>query len=171
VLELIRPSPSFELVVSHATKNRQSGTPFHCTIIPLSVSRTPTPPRPPISSHPPENPSTSIRIQMHTSNTPPHLPHSTSSSSSSPQVSPSSSYSHISPHPHPLQPIHSPILRRIPRLNKRLLRLIRIRLRTDFPDADFRPVLGKHDVFLLELARAALGELVRVDVDLCVLLV
>lgn len=58
------------------------------------------------------------------------------------------------------------LLRSIPRLDKRSLSLIRVLLCTDFFDADLRAILGEHDILLFHLADAALGELVRVEVDL-----
>lgn len=57
-------------------------------------------------------------------------------------------------------------MRRIPRLDKRLLRLIRILLGADFLDTHARPVLGENDILLLHLLDAALGQLVGVEKDL-----
>jgi hypothetical protein len=61
---------------------------------------------------------------------------------------------------------HLPILRRIPRLDKCLLRAIGVVLRTDFLHPNFGPILGKHHVLLLQLVYAALGEGRGVEEDL-----
>jgi hypothetical protein len=57
-------------------------------------------------------------------------------------------------------------VRGIPRLDKRTLRPVRSLLGADLADAHLGTVLCKDDVLLLHLAHAALGELVRVHVDL-----
>ncbi|KAJ6275948.1 hypothetical protein PSV08DRAFT_2891 [Bipolaris maydis] len=62
---------------------------------------------------------------------------------------------------------HSPLLRRrIPRLHKRLLRPIRILLRTHLPDANLGPIFGKDDVFLLHMLCTALSQFFRVEENL-----
>ena len=58
------------------------------------------------------------------------------------------------------------VLRGIPRLNKRSLCPVGIILSLHLLDTDFSPVLGKHNVLLLQLVDAAFGELVGVKVDL-----
>jgi len=57
-------------------------------------------------------------------------------------------------------------MRSIPRVDERFLRLIRILLGADFLDTHFGAILGEDDVLLLHVTDAALGELVRVEVDL-----
>lgn len=59
-----------------------------------------------------------------------------------------------------------PILRSIPRLDKRPLRLIRIRLRADLFDADLCAIFCEEYVLLLHLLYAAFGQLLRVNEDL-----
>lgn len=57
-------------------------------------------------------------------------------------------------------------MRGVPRLDEGFLRLVRILLGADLFYADFRAVLCEDNILLLHLAHAALGELVRVEVDL-----
>lgn len=64
-----------------------------------------------------------------------------------------------------------PLLRRVPRLDKRALCAIRRLLGAHFLDTDARAVLRKDDVLLLHFAHTALSELFGVEVNLWSVLV
>lgn len=76
-------------------------------------------------------------------------------------------YPHTSSRPRPRYAGTWPLgLCRVPRLDKCLLRAIRVVLGAHFLDRDLGPILCEDDVLFFHLADAALGELVGVEVDL-----